>query len=811
MFPFAPRRPRLAEWRDRLPPLALPLAIFIAMFIVLLALGGDRGYFYRVGGLHGWNTAKTLAIAENMSPEHNFRLATRVWQDDDGGFGYLFYSRFPVSAYALVKLATAPFGSDLAAKLFAARVLMLLMFCGAALLSYLAIARIAGSRWVALAATLFAFSGLYALYYADGVFNEGVMDALGAALAFHGMAVFAQEGRFRQLLIKTCAALLLGWHVYALLLPFIAFGFGGEALALIRSAFASGDKAKAARTAIISLARSRFAVLAAVSILFGSALLAFNFANEYTAYGGELTITETPSFGSMVTRLGIEGWETEWVAFFERQFYRVGVASVPYALARALGWDFPISEPYSVARAPAVFGALATLAALAALAFVRRYRLLAATAVLFGFCWTIPARQNAYNLNHVFEGLWYTGLALALFALALVGARRLLGSAVGDRAAIAAAAIAAPIFAMSVFHAGQIGRDADEAERDKLVLADFSAVMEIARGKRVRTVWHPDLWADRPWAAPGQDLHFWTRYYLSGSYHRLRDRCTFASAADFTLTRYRDESLNPLTPENRFAFLYGATSAPELCRAERRRLESSEPAARAVFDVYLQDRAISWLKAPCEPRDYEAPFYAYVHPANPNDLPARHRRDGFHPTVSAIEFASLGAAFDDACLMTATLPDYPIAAIQTGQWQPGGERLWEVFAIPPLDGEALAFYEKAYQDTASSGEPAARSGFDLYLNGDTLSYLKEPCGENDARGRVFLSVHPADVRDLPPDRRAIGHDSLNFDFAPPSLAIFNGKCMATRQLPDYDITKIETGQWIPGGERLWDAEIVIGD
>ena len=217
MFPFAPIRARLADWRGWLPLAALPLFMFAA----LTALGGDRGYFYRDAGIHDSNTRKTLAIAENLSPEHNFRLATRIWRDEDGGFEYAFYNRFPVSAYALVKLATLPFGNDLANKLLAARVLMLMMFCGAALFSYLAIVRIAGSRWVALSATPLAFSGFYAVYYADGVFNEGVMDLFGAALVFHGMVAFVQDGRFRQLAVKTCAALLLGWHVYALILPFI--------------------------------------------------------------------------------------------------------------------------------------------------------------------------------------------------------------------------------------------------------------------------------------------------------------------------------------------------------------------------------------------------------------------------------------------------------------------------------------------------------------------------------------------------------------------------------------------------------------
>ena len=201
---FAFIRPRLADWRGWLPLAAFP----VAMFAALLALGGDRGYFYRgEGDVHSWNTGRTLTSAANLSLAHNFRLAERIWQYDDGGFGYNLYSRFPVGGYALTRLAILPFGSDLAEGLLAARVLMLTMFCGAATCAFLAVARIAGSRRVGFAAATLAFSGFYTVYYADGVFNEGVMDVFGAALVFHGMTVFVQEGRFRQLLVKTCAAL----------------------------------------------------------------------------------------------------------------------------------------------------------------------------------------------------------------------------------------------------------------------------------------------------------------------------------------------------------------------------------------------------------------------------------------------------------------------------------------------------------------------------------------------------------------------------------------------------------------------------
>ena len=798
MLSFASKRPRLSEWRGWLAPLALPLFMFAA----LLALGGDRWHFYRWGGLHDFATAKTLTVAENLSTEHNFLLTRGVWLNEDGGFEYEAYGRFPIGGFVLARLAILPFGDGLADKLFAARILAMLMFCGAATCAFLAVARIAGSRRVALAATLLAFSGFYAIYYADSLFSDGVMDLFGAALVFHGMAVFVQEGRFRQLLIKTCAALLLGWHVYGLLLPFIALGFGGEALALARSAIASSEKSEETRAALMSLIRSRYAALAAVAILFGSALLAFNLANEYAAYGGERTFSELPSVNSALRRLGqtetYEGYaELEWGNFIRRQLYRAGVASAPYAAVRAVGYDFPTYEPTVTPIVPSVLGLAAAGAALAAAALARGRRFLLITAVLFGFCWAIPMRHQTFPPDHFFEGLPYVWLALALFAAALMGARRLLGERVGERAALGIGAAAALVFALSVFHAGQRDRDDGEAEREKAEMAEFDAIRETTRGKRVEVLKYDSL------------ANMW-KYYLGGTYRygRRLDACD-PRGADFAVSAHRDASLNLLTPDNRFAFLYEGLAPLEMCRAERRLLESSQPAARSAFDVYLRDDSLSYLKAPCEPSDYAAPFYAYAYPVDRNELSPSKRREGYSELRRWRSWLPDGAAaFDGACLMALRLPDYPIAAVRTGQRLPGGARAWEVSITPPPDAEALALYEKIYQ-TVASGEPVARATFDLYLDGDALSYLKEPCDESDARGRFFLSVHPADVEDLPADRRGVGHESLNFTFAPPAGVVFAGKCMATRQLPDYEIAIIETGQWIPGGERLWAAEIVV--
>ena len=408
-----------------------PTGILLAALAALFALGGDRAYFYRSGN-HNYNSAKTMAIAENLSPAHRFRLFSRITLYEDGGARYKFYSRFPVGGYALVKLAALPFGNDLMGKLLAGRALALLMFAGAALAAYLAVARIASDRWIALAAVLLAFSGYYALYYSDGVFNEGVMDLFGLALVFHGMAVFAQEGRFWQLLIKTAAALLLGWHVYALLLPFIALGFGGEVRAALRPFVRRGGggdsqarEKPSARAALRSLVRSRYIALGAFAFAFGSALLGFNLINEYTAFDGERPASDLPTVQSITMRFGqdeefnaLRADELAWGGFIARQFLRAGGMSLPYALTRWTGgFEFP--EPADVPLASAAFGFLAAAGALAGTALIPRLRALPASfrqcrlplaaASLAGFCWALPLRHNTYDRTQDFEALFYIG------------------------------------------------------------------------------------------------------------------------------------------------------------------------------------------------------------------------------------------------------------------------------------------------------------------------------------------------------------------------------------------------------------------
>ena len=124
---------------------------------------------------------------------------------------------------------------------------------------------------------------------------------------------------------------------------------------------------------------------------------------------------------------------------------------------------------------------------------------------------------------------------------------------------------------------------------------------------------------------------------------------------------------------------------------------------------------------------------------------------------------------------------------------------------------AAARAETARADYAAvaSGEPIARSDFDLYLNENTLTYVKERCAPADTEATFFLHLYPVDVNDLPPPFRRHGFDNRDFKFGWRG-EIFDGKCMvAAVALPEYAIDRVHTGQFVPVGggyNHLWEVE-----
>ncbi len=122
----------------------------------------------------------------------------------------------------------------------------------------------------------------------------------------------------------------------------------------------------------------------------------------------------------------------------------------------------------------------------------------------------------------------------------------------------------------------------------------------------------------------------------------------------------------------------------------------------------------------------------------------------------------------------------------------------------PLRPAWLADYE-----SIASGEPAARSVFDVHLRGNAVSYLKSPCSVADVQAPFLLHVFPEDVENLPPHRRRHGFDNLDFHYHGLLALAFGGKCIASRTLPDYPIARIRTGQFTPDDGHAWVTEFAV--
>ena len=113
-------------------------------------------------------------------------------------------------------------------------------------------------------------------------------------------------------------------------------------------------------------------------------------------------------------------------------------------------------------------------------------------------------------------------------------------------------------------------------------------------------------------------------------------------------------------------------------------------------------------------------------------------------------------------------------------------------------------------ESIASGEPAARSVFDIYTGENTVTYLKSPCSAADVQAEFFLHVIPEDLEDLSADRRQYGFGGANFRYGNNAALVFGGQCIAEHPLPDYPIARIRTGQFTPEGDQIWMAEFPVG-
>ena len=116
-------------------------------------------------------------------------------------------------------------------------------------------------------------------------------------------------------------------------------------------------------------------------------------------------------------------------------------------------------------------------------------------------------------------------------------------------------------------------------------------------------------------------------------------------------------------------------------------------------------------------------------------------------------------------------------------------------------------YRAAYRE-AVAGEPLLRSEFDLYLDGRTLTWVKEACRPEDTVHPFLVRAVPAAVDDLPVWLREDGWEPLGFRFGHYGVR-FDGRCLIRRRLPDYPLRALQVGRLVPGAGSLLEAPIKL--
>ena len=539
--------------------LLLALCVVVATSIESPALDSDNTGF----------SLEYLTNAENRSPSMAFVGFRYQFLNSDGERAYQLYNRFPITGYLAIKAAILAFHDDVPAQFRAARMLMLAFFAAAMLAAYFVLKRLT-SPSVALAATLLGFSSHYTLSMADIVATEGVMDLFAVMLTFHGLVVFVQQGRFVQLLAKTCTAVLIGWHVFGLLLPFIVFGLAAE--------WQYGDGGLLRRTG--RLLRSRHVALGAVALSVGVSMLALNFGLERAALLADneihaeqsATLARLPSFRSMLKRTGqdpvFNTKQSITAATALRFFDYVGNAVTPYAARVAVRSLLPSShssdltwaglgespsehcgsgsqpakpmaigadrgqEMRSLVATARRFGGLLVFVAVAVGIVRARHRILLGTLATAGFCWALLAPGNVLIVPQV-AGMFFVGVPLVFYSLALMQVQRR-----SKRAMHVCVGLALLVFASSAAHPAPSH-------------GHLNAVSELASDKEAIHSVAPEG------AVVVSCTRSVARHYLLTGRTLLSPRSEEQrQLADFVLIDGLAGDIGLLTPDNRFYFLY---------------------------------------------------------------------------------------------------------------------------------------------------------------------------------------------------------------------------------------------------------------
>lgn len=527
---------------------------------------------------------------------------------------------------------------------------MLLFFGGSVVLAYLSLEKILSSKWVALTATMLAFSSTYALYYNDMVAPDGITTVFGIFLTLHGLIVFSREKKRMQLFIKIAISLLLGWPVLIFL---ILFSLAGA----IKCAIIDHKNWVKSQWSF----RNIYLQVGAFSLLISGILLGFNIINESIATNKNPL--DTPSILSLKSRT--TGFEQSaesdtgvddvfrWNNVISNSFTRISAVSSPFSIPTyphriITDADVPLNSHSSIV------GMIIFFASIALLLFAKQKTILIPL-VLSGPIWIILFRYH--SVIHVFTALLLIPMPLISSALFLDFIAR--NSRIATAVALASGSIA--LFIFSVAQMSHIGHDEESATIQEQIRHDFEDIRIITDGRSV--------FANLPEESYPYPVQW---YYLSGSIIARADQ---REEAEYFVTNSRI-SCGLITPDNQHVFLYDGFASFAECGIA---ILDGDPVYRDAlltsYHVYLTGEVIQYAnEGSCgQHADSSETFFLHVYPVTLTDIPSSIREYGF--TNLDFEPMSIWQDIQGYCIMSVQLPRYSIASIQTGQYNDEG-KLW---------------------------------------------------------------------------------------------------------------------------------------
>ena len=142
---------------------------------------------------------------------------------------------------------------------------------------------------------------------------------------------------------------------------------------------------------------------------------------------------------------------------------------------------------------------------------------------------------------------------------------------------------------------------------------------------------------------------------------------------------------------------------------------------------------------------------------------------------------------------------------------------WEYFKTRAETAAAQEQWQLA--NSGAAGRPldienfdaaGAPTGFEVYAHAGRLVYTAQGPRLCRAGRAFFLHIFPANLGDLPIQRREYGYDNRDFFLGWRRQFLDGGRCVAVVPLPDYPIAEFRTGEYrTVNGRAYWQARQVV--